>query len=82
MLKSEIKEIFFMIIFCILNTFIAFAITDFLEIADTIVIKTFSVIYGDITWEVIIFMGLMLIASLIYDGIYDNESCLSKLHIN
>lgn len=67
MSKSEIKELIAIIIFSIINTFIAFTITNLLGISNTIVFRTFSAIYGDITWEVIIFMGLSLIEAIIYE---------------
>ena len=80
MSKSEIKELSFMIVFCIINSIIAFVITTALGITNTIIIKSFSTIYGDITWEVVIFMGLMLIESLIYDIFSINEPYFSKNH--
>lgn len=67
MSKSEIKELIAIIIFSIINTFIAFSITNLLGISNIIVFRTFSAIYGDITWEVIIFMGLSLIEAIIYE---------------
>lgn len=67
MSKSELKEIIGVVIFGAINTFIAFAITNFLGIYNTIILRTFSVMYGDITWEVVIFMGISLIEALIYE---------------
>ena len=71
MSKLELKEIIGVVIFGVINTFIAFAITNFLGISNTIILKTFSVIYGDITWEVVIFMAL----SLMEASIYEYRSC-------
>lgn len=80
MSKSEIRDLSFMIIFCIINTIIAFTITGLLGVTNTIIIRSFSAIYGDITWEVVIFMVLMLIESIIYDGFYSNSLGLVKSH--
>ncbi len=66
MYKSELKEIIGVVIFGAINTFIAFAITNFLGIYNTIILRTFTVMYGDITWEVVIFMGLSLVEAIIY----------------
>ena len=71
MSKSEIKELAIFIILSIINIIISFAITNFLGITNTVVFKTLSLIYGDITWEVIIFMGLSLIAGFIIE--YSNK---------
>lgn len=79
MSKSEIKELSFMVVFCIINSIIAFVITGALSITNTIIIKSFSTIYGDITWEVVIFMGLLLIESIIYDGLFSDDPFFSKL---
>lgn len=67
MSKSELKEIIGVVIFGTINTFIAFAITNFLGISNTIILRTFSVIYSDITWDVVIFLGLSLIEAIIYE---------------
>ena len=80
MSKSEIRDLSFMIIFFITNTIIAFTITGLLGVTNTIIIKSFSAIYGDITWEVVIFMVLMLIESIIFDGFYSNSLGLVKSH--
>lgn len=67
MSKHEVKELIVFIIFSVLNTIIAFSITSFLGISNTIVFRTFTAMYGDITWEVIIFMGLSFIEAIIYE---------------
>ena len=66
MSKKDIKEIIGVIICGILNTIIAVYITTTLGVYNTIIFKTFSVLYGDVTWEVVIFMGLSLIEACIY----------------
>lgn len=71
MSNTEIKEIIVALIFAILNTIVAFYITNLLGISNTIILKTFSVTFGDITWEIIIFMGLSLIEALIHE--YSNS---------
>ncbi len=76
MSKSELKEIIGVVIFGAINTFIAFAITNFLGIYNTIILRTFSVMYGDITWEVVIFMGLSLVEAIIYE--YSNCKTISS----
>jgi hypothetical protein len=67
MSKKEIKEIIGIVVFGTINTLIALAITNFLGIYNTIVFKTFSVLYGDITWEIIIFFALSLFEAIIYE---------------
>ena len=76
MSKSEIKELIAIIIFSIINTFIAFTITKLLGISNIIIFRTFSAMYGDITWEVIIFMGLSLIEAITYECFNkENQYC-------
>ncbi|HJJ19360.1 MAG TPA: hypothetical protein OIM61_09005 [Clostridiaceae bacterium] len=69
MSKSELKEIIGVVIFGAINTFIACTITNFLGIYNTIILRNFSVIYGDITWEVVIFFGLSLVEAAIHEYI-------------
>ena len=65
--KDKIKEVIGIIIFAIINISIAYLITTNLGIANTVVVRTFSALYSEITWEVIIFLGLSLIESIIYE---------------
>lgn len=67
MSKDKIKEVIGIIIFAIVNISIAYLITIKLGIANTVVIRTFSALYSEITWEVIIFLGLSLIEAIIYE---------------
>lgn len=67
MSKNKIKEIIGIIIFAIVNISIAYLITIKLGIVNTVVIRTFSALYSEITWEVIIFLGLSLIEAIIYE---------------
>ncbi len=78
MSKLEIKELSFFIIISIVNIFIAFAITNLLGISNTIVVKSYSVLYGDITWEVLIFMTLSIIEATIYEIIKENKIITEK----
>ena len=75
MSKSELKELIGVVIFTAINIYIAFAITNFLGISNTIILKSFSAIYSDITWEVVIFMGLSFIQAAIYE--YGNHKTIS-----
>ena len=60
-------KILIIITFIIINTIIAFAITNILDCSNTIIYKlSFSIIYSDVTLEVIIFFILSIIESLIY----------------
>ena len=82
MSRSEKKELLFMLLCCILNTIIAFTITGLCGVTNTIILKSYSSVYGDITWVVIILMGLMFIEALLYDYFFSEDSSLSKLFIN
>lgn len=67
MSKNKRKELIGVIIFSALNILVAYLITVKLGIENTVVIRTFSALYSDITWEVIIFLGLSLIEAIIYE---------------
>lgn len=67
MSKDKIKEVISIIIFAIINISIAYLITINLGIANMVVIRTFSALYSEITWEVIIFLGVSLIETIIYE---------------
>lgn len=79
MSKSDLKEVIGVVIFGIINTIIACAITNFLGIYNTIILKTFSVIYGDITWEVVIFMVLSFIEAILYEYNKECNDLTSKI---
>ncbi len=72
MSKGEIKQTIVILLFGVINTVISFSITSFFGFSNVIIFHSFSVIYGDITWEVIIFLGLSLIETLIY-GLFSGE---------
>ena len=61
------KEFIAILIFYLINIIIAFYITNMLGIVNVIVLKSMSILYGEITWEVIIVMSLSLIESIIYE---------------
>lgn len=64
MSKLELKELIIIMILSLINIIIAFKITNLLGITNIIIIRTFSVMYGNITWEVVIFLGLLFIESI------------------
>lgn len=64
---SKVKEILLIIIFTIINIVLAFTITNLLGISNTVVFRSFSVMYGDITWEVIIFFIFSIAEAIIYE---------------
>ena len=67
MFKSKTKKLLITIICVLINIFISFTITNLLGISNTIVIKSYCIVYHDITWEVIIFMLLLLIEAFVYE---------------
>ncbi len=66
MIKNK-KEFIAILIFYLINIIIAFYITNMLGIVNVVVLKSMSILYGEITWEVIIIMSLSLIESIIYE---------------
>ena len=66
MIKKK-KEFIAILIFYLINIIIAFYITNMLGIVNVVVLKSMSILYGEITWEVIIVMSLSLIESIIYE---------------
>lgn len=69
MSKKEIKQLIIIIIISLINIGIAFSITSLCGITNTIIIKTFTVINNEITWEIIIFWILSLIETSSYEYI-------------
>ena len=66
MIKNK-KEFIAILIFYLINIIIAFYITNMLGIVNVVVLKSMRILYGEITWEVIIVMSLSLIESIIYE---------------
>ena len=60
MQKSEIKEIIMIIFLGLINIIISFSITNALGLSNIIVIRTYSALVGNMTWECIIFLLLYL----------------------
>lgn len=69
MQKNEIKEIIIIIFLGLINLIISFSITNALGISNIIVIRTYSAIVGNMTWECIIFLLLYLFEGL-FNEIY------------
>lgn len=67
---SKVKETFAIIIFAIINVFIAFSITELLGISNIVVFKTYTAMFNEITWEVIIFLALSFIEAFAYEKLY------------
>ena len=67
MQKNEIKELFIIIFLGLINIIISFSITDILGISNIIVIRTYSMIMGNMTWECIIFLLLYIFEGLSYE---------------
>lgn len=80
MSRPEKKEFLVMLLCCILNTIMAFAITGLCGTTNTVIMA--SLIYGDITVEIVIFMSLMFVEALFYDYFFSEDSSLSKLLTN
>ena len=72
MSKGEIKQSIAILLFGILNIIISFFIINFFGFSNVILFHSFSVLYGDITWEVVIFLVLSLLEAIIY-GFYSGE---------
>ena len=64
---SKVRETFAIIIFGIINTIIAFSITSLLGVSNVVVFRTYTATFGDMTWEVIIFLALSLVEASIYE---------------
>ena len=64
---SKVREIFAIIIFGIINTIIAFSITSLLGVSNIVLFRTYTATFGDMTWEVIIFLALSLVEASIYE---------------
>ena len=72
MTKKDIKQVIILLLFGLINIIISFTITNMLGISNVVLFTTITAIGGDITWEVIIFIVLLLIEAIIY-GIYSGE---------
>ena len=64
---SKVRETFVIIILGIINTIIAFSISNLLGVSNVVVFRTYTATFGDMTWEVIIFLALSLVEASIYE---------------
>lgn len=67
MTKREIIDMAYLIISSSINIIISFVITSVLGITNIVLLKSYSAIYSDITWEVLIFFALSIISASIYE---------------
>lgn len=67
MSTSKIKQLISIILFIIFNTLIAFSITHFLGISNTVIYRSAVSMISVVTYEMVIFMLLALIESSIYE---------------
>ncbi len=65
--KKSFKKLFSILFFSILNIIIAFTITKILGISNIILLKTYMLTFGNVTFEVIIFLFLSLIEIILYE---------------
>ena len=71
-MKKETKELFLFIAISIKNIFIALLFTVIFGIYNTVIFRTMTYTYGDITWEVVIFIGLSLFDCILYNVLNKN----------
>lgn len=67
MSNTKIKQLLFIILFVTINLVISFSITYFFGITNTVIYRSVTSMISEITWEIVIFMGLSLIESSIYE---------------
>ena len=67
-MESKVKEFFILLLFCVINFGIAYAITIPLNIQNTILVETISTNYV-ITYEVILWFIFNLTEAFIYERI-------------
>jgi len=65
--QSKLKESVYIITFCIVNIILSFVICNSLGISNIVILKTYSVIYSEVTYEVVIFWVLSIYGSSIYE---------------
>lgn len=64
---NNIKELLFIFIVSIINICITFIFTKILGIANIVIFKSYLFSIGNITWEFLIFMTLLIIESYFYE---------------
>lgn len=67
MLNTKIKQFLFIILFITISLIISFSITYSLGIPNTVIYRSVTSMFSEITWEIVIFMVLSLIESSIYE---------------
>lgn len=67
MSNVEIKQLLFIVLFIIINLVVSFSITNLLGIFNTVIYRSVISMISDITYEMVIFMGLVFIESGIYE---------------
>lgn len=67
MSNSKIKQFIFIILFITINLLVSFFITNSLGIFNTVIYRSVTSMISEITYEMIIFMGLALVESSIYE---------------
>lgn len=65
-MNHNTKEFILFIVISIKNIFITLMCTIVFDIYNTVILRTMTFIYGDITWEVVIFLGLTLLDCIFY----------------
>lgn len=71
MTKYELKELFGIIAFAIINIAIAHAVTTTLGIKDVVLFQTYTAMQNVITFETLIFIALSFAECLIYHYKYE-----------
>ncbi len=73
MTKGEFKQLFFIILFYVINIAIAYLITFLLGIENTVLLKTYTATQNVITYEILIVFALSFIECLIFQNKLENE---------
>lgn len=66
-MKKNTKDLILFLIISIKNIFLTLMFTIVFNVSNVIVFKTMTFTYGDITWEIIIFIGLTLFDFTLYE---------------
>lgn len=67
MLSTEFKQFLSIVLFIIINLVISFSITYSLGMPNTVIYRSVISMISEITWEIVIFIGLSLVESSIYE---------------
>lgn len=67
MSNTEIKQLLSIIFFITINLVISFSITYFLGITNTVIYRSVTTMISEVTCEIVIFMILALIESIIFE---------------